>query len=671
MDGVYEDWEKEHAIDALAVVHNHLYLLEHSIRHEIMRKMGYDIGPERVDLREPEKPEIEPAPCPLTPFEREVDQQMEHEIEPEHLPLHEVAELMESLTGPEPRDVPEREIDEQMEFPIGPEPWDVVQRELDELTYDFRQQRAILWLVSPRILYYARRAVKAGYMDEETRMEIAARAVVQLSKIKNHARLASETEDVDEQRPLKIHHTELPNHLNSKAFHELMESMNAVTLDELHEKRVEDLMFYDPKRKVRVPSRFCSFNLAGFDLDYKSIAPLGPTYQPGPSPPGTSVTEYVDAKTNAHLNLATSSIDVISIRVVRVGPDYTYPVEVYGKVIARDEIDYNCVYLFERARENAQTINSEKDMLALTGPYRALVTLGYVYFEFDLKIKGKGGPDDEVEFSKGVVQYYCNPDHNRIKLQLRSCKSLVKLVLQQVNFPVAASLEISVLNQEPSDPPVHFNGKITAGTSRDYRHHMLLYDSSVCRGGLMSGTGPLLLNRNLVAVNGYVLHPALVDYEKLVLYVCFLDASCEIEDKDEMDYEDDDDDDDEEYVYAADDDDDDDYVDEYADDDEEGAAEEKEEEVADEMKEEEVADQMKEEEADEEKDKEKEEDAKNIVTLKYPETETVGELGGHKLKVKVNWTAVLEKPEGADFFYRYCCLPGGLEPNYRDGGNFQ
>ena len=39
-------------------------------------------------------------------------------------------------------------------------------------------------------------------------------------------------------------------------------------------------------------------------------------------------------------------MDVISIRVVKAGPDYTYPVEVYGTVIARDEIDHKCVYLF-------------------------------------------------------------------------------------------------------------------------------------------------------------------------------------------------------------------------------------------------------------------------------------------------------------------------------------
>jgi hypothetical protein len=69
------------------------------------------------------------------------------------------------------------------------------------------------------------------------------------------------------------------------------------------------------------------------------------------------LTDYVT--TDAHYKLANYSLDVVSVRVIKAGPDYTYPVEVYGTVIARDEIDYKCVYLFDRERKDAQTINSE------------------------------------------------------------------------------------------------------------------------------------------------------------------------------------------------------------------------------------------------------------------------------------------------------------------------
>jgi hypothetical protein len=85
------------------------------------------------------------------------------------------------------------------------------------------------------------------------------------------------------------------------------------------------------------------------------------------------------------------------------------------------------------------------DMLALTGPFRALVTLGFMYFEFDLKVNDEDDPDKVVQFSKGVIPYYCKADRERIILQLPSFQSTVKLVLQHVDLAVAASIEVSVV----------------------------------------------------------------------------------------------------------------------------------------------------------------------------------------------------------------------------------
>jgi hypothetical protein len=74
----------------------------------------------------------------------------------------------------------------------------------------------------------------------------------------------------------------------------------------------------------------------------------------------------------------------------------------------------------------------------------------------------------------------------------------------------------------------YFDGKITAGTSTNYRDHMILYDSSVRSGDLVQENGSLVLNRNLVSVYGYVQELTFDKDEKLKLYVCFLDASREI-----------------------------------------------------------------------------------------------------------------------------------------------
>ncbi|CAM0954284.1 unnamed protein product [Alopecurus aequalis] len=407
-------------------------------------------------------------------------------------------------------------------------------------------------------------------------------------------------------------------------FIELVKGMDPCKLDDLHKGKVEALMVYDPKRKALVPSRFCSFHLAGFDLDEKSTAPLGPLRKASPSPSGRRPAEYVTA--NERLEVASSCIDVFSLRVVKAGPVFTYPVEVYGKVIARDEVDYKCVLLFDRERKDAQLINSEKDMLSLTGPYRPLNTLDLMYFEFDLKIKGRGeGDHDEEQFSKGVIPYYCKPDHKRIILQLPSFHSTVKLVLQRLSLPVAAIIEVNVVNEGQDDTIVHYEGKITAGTTRNYRQHVVLYDSSVPSVCSERKNGSLVLNRQLLAVNGYERDPAF-EKDQLVLYVCFLDAGCEIEDEDEMCPEEEDEDDEDE---------------------EAGCEIEDEHEIPGEEDDDGDTDTDTDGDGDTDTDEDKDEhgdgeaeDPTNVVTLKYPQCEAVWEHGSPKLKVKVDWTAV-------------------------------
>ena len=221
MSGVDDYWENEQAIDAFVIVHNHLYFMEQSIRREFKQQTGHTIEPERFSLNA---------------FE-EMDQQMEHEIEDEC----------------------------------------VAQR---QICYDFWRQCSILRHVCRRILFCACRAMQMGYEDDEqTRAEIAARAVIRLRK-----RLADEVGVMDEQlRPPKILHRDLPSDTTPNAFDEPVEyvptpnafdelvvSMRGCTLDDaMHIKIVNNLLVKDPKRKRLVPSRFCSFHLDGFDLDEK------------------------------------------------------------------------------------------------------------------------------------------------------------------------------------------------------------------------------------------------------------------------------------------------------------------------------------------------------------------------------------------------------------------
>lgn len=56
--------------------------------------------------------------------------------------------------------------------------------------------------------------------------------------------------------------------------------------------------------------------------------------------------------------------EAINILSVKIGSlDIEFPVHVYGTVIARDSLDKKCVYLFQRDREESQTISHKEKLM--------------------------------------------------------------------------------------------------------------------------------------------------------------------------------------------------------------------------------------------------------------------------------------------------------------------
>ncbi|KAF7066072.1 hypothetical protein CFC21_072119 [Triticum aestivum] len=271
-------------------------------------------------------------------------------------------------------------------------------------------------------------------------------------------------------------------------------------LEELHIACVKSITELDPKSKLLVPTRFCSFNIAGFDLDKESKFGLGP-------PLDSNITPELEKY------MVSSAVNVISVKVIE--SDRGYPISVYGTVLARDRIDYRCIYLFRRGREDPQMISSKDDMLTLTGPRRALVPPDNIYFEFNLRVKGDAGDGD---FSKGVIQLHVVPyDPEPITRVLSSWLSRVELVLAPVDGPVAASLEVKILKGAPP-----FIGKICAGTSENPETQMIVYDSRD-----MKSDSSVVLSRNLVAV------PDPDDEEEeIIVHVRFLVDGDDVDDED-------------------------------------------------------------------------------------------------------------------------------------------
>ncbi|BAT03710.1 uncharacterized protein [Oryza sativa Japonica Group] len=254
--------------------------------------------------------------------------------------------------------------------------------------------------------------------------------------------------------------------------------------------RHREITEYNPKQFCSIPTRFCAYNIAFFDLDKESKLARGPPIK------SLAFPDYW---------WEMDSVNVIAIKVAE--SDVGYPIRVFGTVLARDEYDFRCVYLFRRDRNNPQIITSPEDTLTLTGPNRALGATDKMYFEFNLKIRDDG--DVDKDFCKGVRE------HNAIcytkqpmTLSLESCLSTIDFVYSPVQLAVEASVAVKIKGVVST----FFTGKVTAWTTGDDQNKIILYDSEVEGSNRVVGAdGSVDLTRCFVAVN--------LD-DELVLNVC-------------------------------------------------------------------------------------------------------------------------------------------------------
>ncbi|KAE8778070.1 hypothetical protein D1007_49047 [Hordeum vulgare] len=98
-------------------------------------------------------------------------------------------------------------------------------------------------------------------------------------------------------------------------------------------------------------------------------------------------------------SVAGPSLQVYSIKLVDLNPNLSWPLDVYGVVAARDDLDHNRNILFFRSGENCQRIEQEDPFLYLTGPSRAVVADEPVFFQIELKLKYGAQFEDTALFT--------------------------------------------------------------------------------------------------------------------------------------------------------------------------------------------------------------------------------------------------------------------------------
>ncbi|KAL6640149.1 hypothetical protein ACP70R_021998 [Stipagrostis hirtigluma subsp. patula] len=249
----------------------------------------------------------------------------------------------------------------------------------------------------------------------------------------------------------------------------------------LHIVRCRQFAEYDPKWDYVVPTRFCQFNISLFDFEKDSTAGLGPPLCT------VNQSDWISLQ---------ESVNLISMKILQ--SDVGYPISIYGTVLARDQVDYKCVYLFRRDRDDCQFITSQDDTLAITvtGPCRGLAVTGSMFFEINLKIKDDVSGDSD--FSKGVIEHRATDGTRQLMTELlTSWKSTLELVYTPVPLAVEATLAVNIL-KGGSDC---FSGEIIAWTTGNTKNHIILYDSKLTGTRKEIGAGGSVpLSRSLVAV---------------------------------------------------------------------------------------------------------------------------------------------------------------------------
>ncbi|XBJ14318.1 hypothetical protein VPH35_006371 [Triticum aestivum] len=137
--------------------------------------------------------------------------------------------------------------------------------------------------------------------------------------------------------------------------------------------------------------------------------------------------------------------------------------DVYGIVAARDSLDHNRNIIFVRTRDNCQTIDKKNPCLSLTGPTCAVVVVDPVYFEVNLRVKGKTESEDKDLSYLAVC--YCDSGSSEsyaFKRVSTSKLSTVSLMLGDIVHSVEATISVRVVGGEW---PKGCTGLISANTA--------------------------------------------------------------------------------------------------------------------------------------------------------------------------------------------------------------
>ncbi|KAK1611466.1 hypothetical protein QYE76_035139 [Lolium multiflorum] len=207
------------------------------------------------------------------------------------------------------------------------------------------------------------------------------------------------------------------------------------------------------------------------------------------------------------------SMQIFSVKVKEVCGDLHWPLDVFGIIAVRDDLDYNRNVIFERNRDNCQTLNEQDPYLVLTGPVRAPVTMfGPMRLDVILKVRRTNESEDKVLSLIGERYECCesvNYQASNGQCAIRSCVSSEKYKSKLSTLEVTCGIVVKSIEATISvhiiegSWPDGFSGQFTAFTASVSHMKVSLLKFGDGSVPVSAADGTLELSRCVVSVERF------------------------------------------------------------------------------------------------------------------------------------------------------------------------
>ncbi|KAF7073655.1 hypothetical protein CFC21_078606 [Triticum aestivum] len=134
-------------------------------------------------------------------------------------------------------------------------------------------------------------------------------------------------------------------------------------------------------------------------------------------------------------------LQIFWIKVRKIKKPLKWPLQVFGSIAVRDVLDHNRIMVFDRQRDNCQTLTKKDRFLTLTGPTRGVVVdVHPTYVEVDLKAKGATESEDRDLSYLVVRSMPCSPCYGAVPSKL----STLELAYLRMYDCVEAAISVKV-----------------------------------------------------------------------------------------------------------------------------------------------------------------------------------------------------------------------------------